>query len=311
MRITFQHYAVSLTSPRLVTWRMEITTPHEFRFSESLHFLQRSPKELLHRVEGDRVYKLIHYENEKILFKITPGDNRLLVEFPIADPSDAVKEFVKKYITAWFDLDKDLKPFYEMGARDPYLNPLIKKHFGYRIVGQPDLYEALVWAVIGQQINLSFAYTLKQQFVKEYGKKLVFEGNEYYLFPEPALISTITFEDLLKLQFSKQKSRYTIGISAAFADGTISTEKLAEMSFEAARDKLMKIKGIGNWTANYALMKSFRYPDAFPLEDAGLSNALRKYLQLDRKPTLDEIRKVFLNYRGWEAYATLYLWRSL
>jgi DNA-3-methyladenine glycosylase II len=58
-------------------------------------------------------------------------------------------------------------------------------------------------------------------------------------------------------------------------------------------------------------MKTFRYPDAFPLEDAGIHNALRKFLQLDRKPSLDEVRKVFAKYKGWEAYATLYLWRSL
>jgi len=290
---------------------MEIVTPHEFSFKESLHFLERSPKELLHKVDGQRVYKLLNFGGEKILFKVTAADDKLLVTFPIAEPTDEIRDYVRQYIIEWLDLDKDLKPFYRMAENDPFLSGLVKKHFGYRIVGQPDLYEALVWAVIGQQINLQFAYTLKQQFVKEYGKKLVFEGNEYFLFPEPGLIATITFEDLLKIQFSKQKSRYTIGISEAFVEGTISKEKLAGMSFGAAKEKLMKIKGIGNWTANYALMKTFRYPDAFPLEDAGLSNALRKYMELDRKPTLDEIRKVFVNYRGWEAYATLYLWRSL
>lgn len=290
---------------------MEIQTPHEFRFSECLHFLLRSPRELLHRVEGEAVYKLIAIENEKVLFKITAAEGKLIVDFPIAEPSDQHKDAVRQYIIEWFDLDKDLKPFYEMASQDPFLSKLVKKHFGYRIVGQPDLYESLVWAVLGQQINLSFAYTLKQQFVKAYGKKLVFNEQEYFLFPEPSLVVQCTMEDLLKLQFSKQKSRYTIGISEAFVDGTVSKEKLTGVPLLAAKEKLMKIKGIGNWTANYALMKTFRYPDAFPLEDAGLSNALRHFLQLDRKPTLDEIREVFLKYKGWEAYATLYLWRSL
>lgn len=290
---------------------MEIQTPPEFRFSECIHFLMRSPRELLHRVEEEVVYKLISIENEKVLFKITAGEDKLNVDFPIAEPSDQHKDAVRQYIIEWFDLDKDLKPFYQLASQDPFLSKLATKHFGYRIVGQPDLYESLVWAVLGQQINLSFAYTLKQKFVKEYGKKLVFEGNEYFLFPEPGLVAHINVEDLLKLQFSKQKSRYTIGISEAFVDGSISKEKLTGVPLLAAKEKLMKIKGIGNWTANYALMKTFRYPDAFPLEDAGLSNALRQFLQMDRKPTLDEIRQVFLKYKGWEAYATLYLWRSL
>ncbi|MBZ0245105.1 MAG: DNA-3-methyladenine glycosylase [Cyclobacteriaceae bacterium] len=290
---------------------MEISLPPEFRYKECLHFLERSPRELLHKVEGEAVYKLVNYEGEKILFKVSSLDSKLIVDFPIAEPSDEIKRKIEHYIIEWFDLDKDLKPFYAMAANDPFLSQLTKQYYGYRIVGQPDLYESLVWAVLGQQINLSFAYTLKQQFVREYGKKLVYADKEYFLFPEPGIVTHLTMEDLLKIKFSRQKARYTIGISEAFLDGTISKEKLKGLSLVDAKEKLMKIKGIGNWTANYALMKTFRYPDAFPLEDAALSNALRTFLKLDRKPSLDEIREVFLRYKGWEAYATLYLWRSL
>lgn len=290
---------------------MEISLPPEFSFKECLHFLERSPRELLHKVEGDAVYKLVNYESEKILFKVSSSDSRLIVDFPIAVPNDEIKQKIERYIIEWFDIDKDLKPFYEMATKDPFLSHLAQQHYGYRIVGMPDLYESLVWAVIGQQINLSFAYTLKQQFVREYGKKLVFKDKEYFLFPEPGIVAYLSMEDLLKIQFSRQKARYTIGISEAFLDGTISKEKLKGLSLIDAKEKLMRIKGIGNWTANYALMKTFRHPDAFPLEDAALSNALRVFLQLDRKPTLNEIREVFVRYKDWEAYATLYLWRSL
>jgi len=290
---------------------MEISLPPEFSFKECLHFLERSPRELLHKVEGDAVYKLVNYESEKILFKVSSSDSRLIVDFPIAVPNDEIKQKIERYIIEWFDIDKDLKPFYEMATKDPFLSHLAQQHYGYRIVGMPDLYESLVWAVIGQQINLSFAYTLKQQFVREYGKKLVFKDKEYFLFPEPGIVAYLSMEDLLKIQFSRQKARYTIGISEAFLDGTISKEKLKGLSLIDAKEKLMKIKGIGNWTANYALMKTFRHPDAFPLEDAALSNALRVFLQLDRKPTLNEIREVFVRYKDWEAYATIYLWRSL
>ena len=73
----------------------------------------------------------------------------------------------------------------------------------------------------------------------------------------------------------------------------------------------MQIKGLGNWTANYALMKTFRHADAFPLQDAGIHNAIKNLRKLDRKPTLDEVRKLYKKYKGWEAYATLYLWKSL
>jgi DNA-3-methyladenine glycosylase II len=116
---------------------------------------------------------------------------------------------------------------------------------------------------------------------------------------------------LLPLQFSKQKANYTVGISQAFAEGRMSKEKLVGLNLTQAKEELIKIKGIGNWTANYALMKTFRYPDAFPLEDAGVHNAIKNLKGLKVKPSLDQVRRIFKKYKGWEAYATLYLWKSL
>ncbi|MBK5279599.1 MAG: DNA-3-methyladenine glycosylase, partial [Bacteroidia bacterium] len=83
------------------------------------------------------------------------------------------------------------------------------------------------------------------------------------------------------------------------------------LSLQEAKEELLKIKGIGNWTANYALMKTFRHPDAFPLEDAGVHNAIKNLLNLKSKPGLDRVKKIYKKYKGWEAYATLYLWKSL
>jgi DNA-3-methyladenine glycosylase II len=83
------------------------------------------------------------------------------------------------------------------------------------------------------------------------------------------------------------------------------------MPLQEAKEMLMKIKGVGNWTANYALMKTFRYPDAFPLDDAGIHNAIKNLKRMKQKPSLEQVKRVFKKYKGWEAYATLYLWKSL
>lgn len=218
---------------------------------------------------------------------------------------------LKNFIIEWFDLDKDLKPFYELAKGDKLLKPLVEKYYGYRIVGQPDLFESLIWAVLGQQINLQFAYTLKQRFVEKFGERITFEGNDYFLFPKPEIVATLGDDNLLPLQFSRQKSKYVVLIAQAFCGGMVSKNLLTSVSLETAKEKLMEIKGVGNWTANYALMKTFRYPDAFPLEDAGVHNAIKNLKKMKAKPTLDQVKTIFRKYKGWEAYATLYLWKSL
>ena len=291
--------------------KIYLPVPKEFSYEMNFQFLERSPRELLHRVENRSVIKLLKVDGEKVLFRVKAGEQKLILESLNGDPSGTAKEFIKKYVIEWFDLENDIKPFYEMASKDKLLKDLITKFYGYRIMGQPDLFESIVWAVLGQQINLQFAYTLKQRFVEQFGERLFFQDQSYFLFPDAKLVAGLKDEILLPLQFSRQKSRYTITIAEAFASGEISKEKLKGMSLAEAKELLMKIKGVGNWTANYALMKTFRYQDAFPLEDAGVHNAIKNLKKMDRKPTLEEVKKLFKKYKGWEAYATLYLWKSL
>jgi DNA-3-methyladenine glycosylase II len=288
-----------------------IPTPKEFRFTEALHFLKRSPKEILHRVEEKSVTKLLQVSDQPVLIHITDAVEGLEIKFLNCKPSTKVKEQVAKYVIEWFDLQTNLKPFYTLARKDDLLKSLVKKYYGYRIIGQPNLFESLVWAVLGQQINLSFAYTLKQRFVEQFGEKLIWNDLSYYNFPAPNVVASLTDDDLLPLQFSRQKSKYVVLIAQAFANDAVSKQSIAALPFQEAKEKLMTIKGVGNWTANYALMKTFRYPEAFPLEDAGLHNALKTQLGLATKPKLDQVKKIFKRYKGWEAYATLYFWRSL
>lgn len=290
---------------------LTLTPPKEFDYSLCFQFLKRSPKELLHTLHDKAVCKAIRIDTEVILFRVEEKNGLLIIDFLNGKPTLSQQERVKQFVTEWFDLDTDLKPFYRMAQKDEILGPLIKKYFGYRIVGQPDLFESLVWAVLGQQINLGFAFTLKQRFVEKFGDALHWNGNTYYLFPSAETVSRLTDADLLPLQFSRQKSNYSTGIAKAFAGGILSKNQLTGLSIKEAKEKLITIKGIGNWTANYALMKTFRYPNAFPLEDAGLHNALKNQLGLAKKPGLDRVKRIFKKYSGWEAYATLYLWKSL
>lgn len=303
-----------LATRKLATFMhsFSIRTPTEFSFSLCLAYLQRSPLEVLHRCEDNSVTKALRIEGKSVVFRVREGpESQLLVEILNGSVSSAGSGQLISYVRDWFDLDTKLKPFYRLAGKDELLKGLVKKFRGYRIVGQPDLFESLVWAVLGQQINLSFAYKLKNRFVSEFGERQDLGGNLYFMFPSPEAVSKISANQLLALQFSRQKASYTLGISAAFLEGRISKEKLMGLPLEEAKHELMKIKGVGNWTANYALMKTFHLPDAFPLEDAGLHNAIKQQLNLRSKPDLNRVKRIFKKYKGWEAYSTLYLWKSL
>lgn len=288
-----------------------VKVPVDYSFELNYEFLTRSTKEILHLIEGESIYKVIKIFGDPVLLNISPSRRAFVVTYPDVVPSAELRKAVVQYVKEWFDLENDLSEFYDLARKDKLLQLPVEQFYGYRIVGMPDLFEALCWAVIGQQINLSFAYTLKRRFVENFGERFKFDGKEFYLFPEPEVVAQLTDEHLLPLQFSRQKSKYLTLIAEAFLSKTISKEYIRSLPFPEARQKLMSIKGVGNWSANYALMKTFRYREAFPLEDAGLHNAIRIQKKMKQKPTVDQVKRIFRKYKGWEAYATLYLWKTL
>jgi DNA-3-methyladenine glycosylase II len=291
---------------------IEIFPPKEFNFEECLIFLGRSKQEVLHQIKKGSLYKLIKGKESLILCKIVYTINSIKVEFPISIPSIHERKKVGEYIWEWFDLDQDLRGFYHVASQDKVLKSLAHKYYGLRIMCIPDLFEALVWAIMGQQINLTFAYTLKQRFVKQFGEFITFEGERFWLFPSFGNVASLNVDDLRRLQFTTRKAEYIIGIAKEMENGKLTKELLLQrQDYHQVQKTLMMVRGIGAWTADYVMMKCLHQASAFPIADVGLHNALKNVLGLKEKPTIEEIEEYAENWGGWQAYATFYLWRSL
>ncbi|MFB5197167.1 DNA-3-methyladenine glycosylase family protein [Neobacillus sp. KR4-4] len=288
-----------------------IELPEEFDLKANLGYLERNKNECMYEVENDTITRVIAIDEIPTLVRIKVNDsNQMVVHFLKGKPQETID--VVQYIREWFDLDNDLTPFYQMAKTDPFLKMTVEKFYGLRLIGIPDLFEALCWGVLGQQINLSFAYTLKKQFVEKFGESIDWEGKKYWIFPSYKRIAKLTPIDLADIKMTVKKSEYIIGIAQLMASGELSKEKLREAeNFKEVEKSLIKIRGIGPWTANYVLMRCLRFPAAFPIDDAGLINAIKTLLNMDRKPTKEEILKISIPWRNWESYATFYLWRVL
>lgn len=288
----------------------EISTPKEFNFDQLLRFLSRNEKECLHTLRDREIFKVISNENKLILFSIT-FDSCLQISIHSEDKSQKNVDLVKKYTSDWFDLESDLRLFYEIAQNDSVLASICEKFYGLRMIGMPDLFESLIWSIIGQQINLNFAYSLKERLVHTFGQKIIHNEISFYALPTPERLTILNIEDFQPLQFSRSKAQYILNVSREFAKGNLSQEALKKLSFEEVKERLIKIKGIGNWTANYSMMKSMKNYDAFPVEDVGLHNAVKTQYGLTAKPSISELNQMAEKWKGWRGYATFYFWHSL
>lgn len=291
---------------------LKLLLPEEFSFNECLVFLGRSDLELLHHIQDKHLMKLVRINDEEVLLKISSEDNSLIVEFCVGEAAYASKEQAAKYISEWFDLERNLSDFYELANQDNILRPLAIKYYGLRMIGIPDLFEAITWAIMGQQINLKFAYILKKRFIEHFGEKVDYEDTSYWLYPTPEKIANLHTDDLKKLQFTSRKAEYVIGAAKEMASGRLSKHMLLNIRDpKKQHETLLSLKGVGAWTADYVKMKCLLDTTAFPVADIGLHNALKEQLNLAIKPKQDEIIELAKNWSCWEAYATFYLWRSL
>jgi DNA-3-methyladenine glycosylase II len=293
-----------------------VTDHDNFSFAECLVFLGRSEKECLHYVQDGVVQKMIVSNGEPVLMEIS--DNAAAGSLQVAirsatdnGPIEIDEAYIRRYISHWLHLDADLRPFYEFAAQDTVLAPLAVRYKGLRLIGIPDLFEALTWSITGQQITLGFAYTLRQRFIQAFGHHAVIDGKDHYVYPHPAVIAALEPASLISMQFSRSKADYIIRLAQSMSDGHLTLEQLENMNYQQARDHLVSFRGIGNWSANYVLMKYHRHHQALPLEDAGLHNALKYQLQLTTKPSLTDVKAYTQHWREHAAYATFYLWRSL
>ncbi|WP_373231130.1 DNA-3-methyladenine glycosylase [Cohnella sp.] len=294
---------------------IKVAVPIEFDFAINLNYLSRSPDECLYHIQNAKLYKAISAGLNQLMFEIS-GDEPGFLGIRSMDDTGSwnpdIQADVIEYVREWFDLDTDLTPFYAMSKQDAILNKVVERLYGLRTMGIPDLFEALCWGIMGQQINLAFAYVLKRRFVESFGVQVRKEGISCWLFPTPQRIASLTVQELSCLQLTTKKSEYLIGVARLIVDGKLNKEMLLEAnSFKSAEKMLVSIRGIGPWTANYVLMRCLRFPAAFPIDDVGLHNAIKSVLELQQKPTLAEIRELSTGWKNWEAYATFYLWRVL
>jgi len=289
---------------------LKIPKPTLFSFQECLWFLNRNYDDCLYEVRENSAIKLIRLGGEIALFEVKEADDFLTIN--ILNKSNPNEATLKAYVSEWFDTTPDLAPFYELLAKEKDLAYMVKEYYGLRLIGIPDLFESLCWSIIGQQINLTFAYKCKRALVEKYSYKETYQGKDYYLFPEPEVLANVTVEELRLLQFSRQKSEYIIGIAKLFAENKISKANILALKEEQAIETaLIKIRGVGAWTANYAMMKCLKCPNALTYGDVGLYNALHAIKGFPKRPTKELLDDFFAPFEGWKAYLVLYLWRSL
>ena len=186
-----------------------------------------------------------------------------------------------------------------LSNKDKVLKKLIQTYRNEYLNLNSNYFHSLINSIIGQQISVSAADSMKTKFFKL--KRNI----------TPQTVSKLRTTDLRKCGLSRQKILYIRNISKFFLQNKKFIKNINKSSEEEIYNNLIEIKGVGNWTIHMFLMFSYGSSNIFPTGDLGFLNAISKLYKV-QLPISE--RKLKLLYKKWSPYssqATWYLWRSL
>src|SRR5690606_19621289 len=97
----------------------------------------------------------------------------------------------------------------------------------------------------------------------------------------------------------------------AVSDGTLDLDDMTTRSAPAIERRLLAVRGLGPWSAQYMLMRGFGFADCVPAGDSGLATALERFFALEERPDATGTRRLMETFSPHRALATFHLWTSL
>ena len=182
---------------------------------------------------------------------------------------------------------------------------LVKGHEGAHLPQTNTVWESVMWAIVGQQVNLPFAYRLRRVLVELCGEPA---PNGLRVHPTPERVAQLDPANLTSRQFSRSKAAYVIDTARLIASGALPVETFPEREPHEVETLLTAVRGIGLWTANYVMMRGCAFADCVPAGDSALSASLREYFALDHKVDANGTRALMERFAPWRSLASYHLW---
>ena len=187
-----------------------------------------------------------------------------------------------------------------LSKRDLVLKKIIKKYKTGFLTTRNNPFFSLCRTIIGQQISTKAADSIWSKFRIKCNNKI-----------NPKTILKISTQKLKSAGLSRQKVSYLKNIANAFNNKSFDTKILKKLSDEEAIEYIIKLKGLGVWSAEMFLMFNLNRPDIFPIKDIGLLRAISKNYKKSYPPSKKFLNKISSMHTGYRTVFTWYMWRSI
>ena len=288
-----------------------LTPKAPFDFDKSLAFINGFGPMAGEQVSrGRALAKAVLVGGQAIVFEVVPAGNlerpRLNYTLHSDRPIGAATERAAADRIAFFlSLGDDLAPFYALAEDDPVFAPIAKRLYGYHQVKFLTPFENAAWAVLTQRNAMPIARNLKRALVERYGTRLDVGDQTYWAFPEARTLAEADGGALFDLLPSLRRAEYLQAVAIAFSGAD--EQWLRSAPYTEVLAWLRAIKGIGEWSAHFILLRGLGRTEQLPQGERKLESIASKLYGQGRKLSEETIREIASRYGRYQGYWAHYL----
>jgi len=277
-----------------------------FRLDYTVWVLRRRPDNIWDRWDGQAYWRVLLVDENPLDIAVTQAGPAEEPELKIVATGKRLKPGTESKLTGvlkkLLGLEADLAGFYLLASKDPKLRPLAGSFRGMKPPQYPSVFEALVNAITCQQFTLTAGIRILSRLVSTHGPAYRNRNDVFHAFPRPRDLARAKMEGLRKLGYSRQKARSLIDLARRVAENGLDLEALASLEDSKALERLTALRGIGRWTAEYALLRGMGRIHIFPGDDVGVRNRLQDWMRVARPLDYEGVRRLL---DRWKPYGGL------
>jgi DNA-3-methyladenine glycosylase II len=288
---------------RDLSFSIDPTPP--FRLDLTAWAIRRRPENAIDGWNGERYERVLAVQGTPVLVSVTQSGAIGKPRLDITATADRLPKITQSALTKALErllgLRINLARFYRIAAQHPRLNELASRFRGLKPPRFPTVWEGLINGIACQQFSLAVGITLLNRLAAATGLRFASDPARH-AFPEPDALADAAPEELRSMGFNRAKTREMIELGKAIVSGRLNLEPVADMSNDDALSRLLRLPGVGRWTAEYVLLRGMGRIDIFPGDDIGARNNLGRWLRLRAPLDYNRVGRIV---DKWRPYAGL------
>lgn len=287
--------------------RCRIELPQGFRRTDVLAFHRRDAQQVSERIDGNVLQKGLVWDGVPACLVLRFGERSVTAELLLDDePMPDTRKRLRATVRRMLGLTQPVEAFEHSYRKHPVIGNLVKRNRGLRVPLTATPFEAMAWAITGQQISVNAAVSVRRKFIQVAGPR---HSAGLWCFPQAGQVARLSADALRQAGFSKTKAATLLALSDQIEQGLLPLDDWIEAPDEEdIRARLIGIRGIGPWTVSYALLRGFGCLDGSLHGDVAVRRNLRELLGREDKIGEAEAQDWLSEFAPWRALVAAHLW---